>query len=123
MTLWFTLLGRLGLPEPYRRGVAIAALAGATLFGLAMLKGCYDRSVIVRYQTQIGARADAARSQAEAERASDAAIVSSNQEDLAHAIDAAPQGGTLSPAAHALACERLRKLGRIPAACRPRGTD
>jgi hypothetical protein len=123
MTLLLGLLGRIGLPEQYRRLAAIAALATAALVALAVLKGCYDRALIERHQARIEARASEARGQAEAERATDAAIAAANRKDLDHAIDTAPPGGTLSPAAHALACERLRKLGRVPAACRSQGAD
>jgi hypothetical protein len=122
MTLLLTLLGRIGLPEQFRRVAAIAALAAAALIALAVLKSCYDRGVIERHQAQIETRTSQARGRAEAERAGDAAANSANRKDLDHAIDTAPQGGTLSPAAHALSCERLRKLGRIPAACRPDGS-
>jgi hypothetical protein len=123
MTVLLTLMGRLGVPLAYRRAVAIAALAATALMALAVLKGCYDRSVIERHQAQFDRRVSKARDQAEVERIRDAAIANANRKDLDHAIDTAPRGGALSPAAHALACERLRKLGRVPAACRPRGSD
>ena len=118
MTLLLTILGRLGLADRYRRAAAVAALILAALVVLAVLKSRYDRTVVERHQARIEARTAPARAQADAERARDVSINSVNLEDLNDAIDTAPQGGTLSPAAHALACQRLRKLGRVPAACR-----
>ena len=123
MTLLLALLGRIGLPERYRRITAMAALGLAAVIALAVLKIRYDHGVIEHHQAEVAARATEARDLAAAERVSDAARVSANQKDLDHAIDLAAPGGTLSPAAHALACERLRKLGRVPAACRPRRAD
>lgn len=123
MTLLLALFGRIGVPAEYRRLAILAALTCAALIALIMVKRSYDHRVIARHQTQVEARASTARSNAEAERASDAAVLGAYQKDLAHAVDTAPQGGMLSPAAHALACERLRKLGRVPAACRSGSAD
>ncbi len=123
MTLLLTMLGRLGLSEQFRRITAIAALTAAALVVLVVLKGCYDRSVIERRQAKVEAQASKAREQAADERATDAATVSAIEKDLHHAIDTAPTGGALGPAAHALACQRLRRLGRVPAACRAQGAD
>lgn len=121
MTFLIGLVARLGVPERFRRAAAIAATIIAALALLAVLKGCYDRSVIRDHEADREAAADGARETAADERVNDAATDSANERELHHAIDTAPQGGTLSPAAHALACERLRKLGRVPASCRPSG--
>ncbi len=108
---------RLGVPERLQRAVAIVGMVIAALALLAILKGCYDHEVIKRHQAKVEAQASKARETAADERATDAATNSASEKDLHHAIDTAPQGGALSPASRALACERLRKLGRIPAAC------
>lgn len=82
----------------------------------------HDHAVVARHEAKVEAAAAPAREKAAAERVRDAAINTKNEEDLHHAIDTAP-AGAISPAAHALACERLRKLGRVPAACRSSGGD
>jgi hypothetical protein len=123
MTFLIALLGRWGVPERFRRALALAALALAAFALLALLKRCYDGAVIDRHQAKVEAQAAKARERAADERASDAATDSANEKELHDAIDSAPKGGELSPAAHALACQRLRKLGRIPPACRPGGGD
>lgn len=98
--------------------LAIAIIAGAWL-------RIHDRGVIDKHNAAIKAKAAPAREQAADERASDAATNTANEKDMHHAIDtaasAAPSAGSLSPAAHGLACERLRKLGRVPTACRFEG--
>lgn len=119
----FTLFASWGVPERLRKALAIALAVVALVATLAVLKGCYDRRVVERHQAKVEAQASKARETAADERASDAATDSATEKDLHHAIDTAPTGGALSPAAHALSCERLRKLGRIPAACRPGGAD
>lgn len=123
MTLLIALLSRLGLPEEFRRLAACAVLAIAALAGLLVLKGCYDRAVIARHQAGVEASGSAARDAAEIERADDAANDRANERNLHDAIRSAPKGGKLSPAAHVLACERLRRIGRIPAACRSARSD
>lgn len=101
------------------------------LFVLAIAAGWWlrfhDNAVIAKHDAAIEAKAAPAREQAANERAADAATNTANEKDLHNAIDtaarAAPSAGSLSPAAHGLACERLRKLGRVPAACRFEGGD
>jgi hypothetical protein len=117
------LLVRLGLPERLARLVAWPAIVLAALLALVALKGCYDRTVIERHTAKVEARAAAARDRAADQRGRDAVIDAANEKDLHDAIQRAPAGGELSPAAHALACERLRKLGRVPTACRHEGGD
>lgn len=117
MTFILDFLARLGVPAPLRRTLAIAAAIIAALALLAILKGCYDHEVIKRHEAKVEARASKARDTAATERASDIATDSANERDLNHAIDTAPKGGVLSPAARALSCERLRKLGRHAAGC------
>lgn len=113
------LFARLAVPERFRLPLAYIASAIAIIALLSVLKGCYDASVRKDYRAEVEAKAGQAREEAADQRVKDALTNTANEKDLHHAIDTAPKGGELSPAAHALACERLRKLGRSPAACGP----
>ncbi|OGT55466.1 MAG: hypothetical protein A3E01_09160 [Gammaproteobacteria bacterium RIFCSPHIGHO2_12_FULL_63_22] len=112
------LLARWGVPDWLRKplilSVAVTALVG--LLGVA--KCSYDRSVIAEHEAAREAKTSAAREVAAEEQAVDTIRNTHNEKDLHDAIRSAPSGGALSPAALALNCERLRKLGRIPEACR-----
>jgi D-arabinose 1-dehydrogenase-like Zn-dependent alcohol dehydrogenase len=118
----FAFLARLGVPQRFQ---ALALGLGAVAI-LALCVGLWlhfhDRAVIRDHEAKREASAAVAREKAAEERTADAIVNTRNEEDLHHAIDTAPKGGEISPAAHALACERLRKLGRVPAACRPAGS-
>lgn len=82
----------------------------------------YDQHVIAQEDTRRIAAAAPAYDAAASQRATDTLANAANEKDLHDAIKTAPTGGTLSPAAHALACERLRKAGRtLSASCRPAG--
>ena len=108
----------IGLPR-WARGLGLIVIGVAVWF---LWLHFHDAGVIDDHETKREAAAAGARETAGAERAADAVNNTRNEEQNHAAINAAP-GGALSPAAHALACERLRKLGRIPAACRPPGGD
>jgi hypothetical protein len=107
------------------------ALVVALIAGFAGWLALHDRAVVQRHEEKIEQQAAPARDQAATERVDDAVTNTRNEQDLHNAIDAAATGNTpgsavspaLNPLAHALACERLRKLGRVPAACRPEGGD
>lgn len=107
----------------------VSRILGIITLGVVMLsllgigKCAYDGAVIAKYEAKKEAKAAPAREAAADQRLEDQIINTKNEEELIDAIEAAPQGGTLSPAARALACQRLRKLGRIPPACRPEGGD
>lgn len=81
-----------------------------------------DRAAVKQAEAKREAKAQPARDKAAEERVTDAARNAAQQENYREAIEAAP-GGELSPAARALACQRLRNIGRIPPACRPEGGD
>lgn len=102
-------------------GIAICVL-GLILF-LITAKALYDRSVVNAHEAEREAQASEAREEAADQRATDTIVNTRREEELHNAIDAAPKGGTLSPAARSLACERLRRQGRIPPACRPASGD
>jgi hypothetical protein len=89
---------------------------------LSLGKCAYDASVIEQHETEREAAAGPARENAADQRTADAITNAQNEEELRDVIEAAP-GGEISPAAHALACERLRRIGRVPPACRPEGGD
>lgn len=99
----------------------IAGLAAITAFGIWL--AFHDRAVVRNHQAKVEARAAPLREKAAAERVADAVINTRKEQELHHAIDTAPKGGTISPAAHALACQRLRNHGRVPPACRRDGGD
>lgn len=118
-------LARWGVPERVRKPLAAGLLVVAAIALLAALWGIWlwqhDKGVIDAHEAKREARAGEAREAAADERVADAIRNTTNERELHDAIDTAPTGGELSPAARALACERLRKLGRIPPACRPEG--
>lgn len=123
MGVLLSLFARWGVAESLRKPLAYL-MAAVLIFALLwLLKGCYDDALIRDHDAAREAVAKGARDQAADQRAADTIANAKNEKDLHDAIDAAPRGGELSPAAHALACERLRKLGRIPAACRAEGGD
>lgn len=100
------------------RAAQIGLGALALLVALALWLHFHDRSVIRDHEAEREAAASEARETAAAERVNDAILNAKTEEDLHNAIDNAPKGTELSAPALALSCERLRKLGRIPAACR-----
>lgn len=104
------------------RPVAIASGVALLIVLLSVAKCYYDRHIVNAYVNQVQQRAALATKRADEQRAQDAQTNAKNEKDLHNAIDDAP-GGALSPAAHALACERLHKAGRDPASCRRAGGD
>ena len=108
----------LALLKDWRVLISIALIVS---FGVWL--ALHDRAVIERHQAKVEAKAAPARAQADEQRVKDAIINTKTEQELHHAIDTAPTGGAISHAAHALACQRLRNIGRIPPACRPEGGD
>lgn len=108
---------RLGLSQRLAKVAAWAALGIAALALLWLAKTLYDRSIVEDHEAKREAAASGAREIAADARATDTVTNTKSEQEMHDAINAAPSGGSLSPAAHALACERLRKRGRIPAAC------
>lgn len=93
------------------------------LFALLSVGKCaYDKSVIEEHETAREVKAGKAREVAADRRIDDQINNAKSEEELHNVIEAAP-GGTLSPAAKSLACERLRRVGRIPPACGPQSGD
>ena len=105
------------------RALGLVILAILLLALLSLGKCAYDKSVIEEHEQAREVKAGAAREVAADRRVEDQAVNAKSEEELHAKIDAAPKGGTLSPAAQSLACERLRRVGRIPPACRPASGD
>lgn len=102
-----------------------AAIGSAILLLIALLsigKCVYDRHVVATYVDKVQVKASHATDKAADQRAKDTIRNDQNEKELHDAINAAP-GGTPSPAAHALSCKRLHKIGRYPASCGPAGPD
>ena len=104
-----------GWPAKLLGGLAILILLSG---GFTVAKALYDRSVIVEHEKEREAKASGAREDAADERAEDTIRQTLEERKLHDVIDEASPSGELSPAARALACERLRRVGRIPPACR-----
>lgn len=125
--LLLPLVLKLGVPSRLAAPVAKGALVVA---GVALLIGGFllwdhfdDRAAVREHEVERELNAADARETAADERVADAITNAKTEQEMHDAIDNAPTGGELSPAARALSCERLRKLGRIPAACRPESGD
>lgn len=121
------LVMKLGVPQRLAAPVAKVALiiaAAALLIGGFLLWDHFDDKAAVReHEVERELKAADARETAAAERVADTIANAKSEQEMHDAIDYAPKGGELSPAANALACERLRRIGRIPPACRPAGGD
>lgn len=100
--------------------LGIIQLAILAILILGIGKCTYDASVINQHEAEREVKAGAAREDAADQRVVDAIKNAQSEEELHDVIEAAP-GGVLSPAAHALSCERLRRYGSVPPACRPQG--
>lgn len=128
MGFLISLFARWGVAERFRKPLGYLTAAIALFALLWLLRAIYDHRVISAHEAKREAKASGARETAAEEAARDTIINQRNEKDLHDAIDTAtrdlpPGDGRISPAAHALACERLRKIGRIPTACRPEGGD
>lgn len=81
--------------------------------------GCaIKRNIINDHDAKREAAASGARETSANERVKDGIADAKNEKELHDAIESAPSGGSVSPAARALNCERLhRQSGRLPAGC------
>jgi Na+-transporting methylmalonyl-CoA/oxaloacetate decarboxylase gamma subunit len=116
--------GLLGKELPYKtaRIAGFITLAILATIMLSLGKCAYDASVVADHEQKREIAAGEAREVAADQRVEDAIINAQKEEELNNVIEAAP-GGELSPAARALACERLRRIGRVPPACGPESRD
>ena len=102
--------------------LGIVTLSLLLIAVLSLGKCAYDASIIEQHEQEREVQAGQAREEAANQRIDDALKNAKSEKELQDVIEAAP-GGELSPAARALACERLRRVGRIPPACRSAGGD
>jgi hypothetical protein len=79
-------------------------------------KCAYDKSIIEKHDAKIIERAKPATDKAADERAKDTIAQAKNEEEAHNAVHSVPDAAPAGPS-HALACQRLRKLGRHPASC------
>jgi hypothetical protein len=108
---------RFGIPARFAKVAVIAALVFGTLTLLGIAKCTYDRNVIEKHEAKIQERAKPATDKAAEERARDTIAQAKNEEEAHNAVHSVPDAIPAGPS-HALACQRLHKLGRNPAACR-----
>lgn len=104
------------LAKPFVKPAAIGSVFVLLIALLSLGKCVYDRHVVNSYVAGVQQKAAPATEKAADQRVKDDRANFQNEKELHDAINAAP-GGTLSPAAHALACQRLHKAGRHPASC------
>jgi hypothetical protein len=79
-------------------------------------KCAYDRSVIDKHEQKIERRAAPATNKAADERATDTINNAKAEEEMHNAIASQPDQ-PISPTSHALACQRLHRIGKYPASC------
>lgn len=120
-TFLLPLLAKWGVPDELQKPLQWAILIALAIAAFFTVKAIYDASVVEEHEEEKAIQTIDARDDAAEQRADDTIKNTLNEKDLINAIEDAPEGGTLSPAARALACERLRKIGRIPPACGPDG--
>jgi hypothetical protein len=107
----------LGVPSGYAK--PLLAVVGGLLLILALwgLKTAYDNSVVDKHEQKLEHRAAPATNKAAEERANDAITNAKHEEDMHNAVHSVPDAAPAAPS-HALACERLRRRGNPPTACR-----
>lgn len=106
-----------GVSEKLARVVSYASLVLLLLGATAGLVAAYNHRIIGRYQQKQEARARPATDKAANERASDT-IANAKHEQEMHDVIADEPDQPIAPTSRALSCERLRRAGRHPAACR-----
>ena len=99
--------------KPLIAVVAFLALAGFLWAAIHI----HDRNVIRARDAKVEQQAAKATDQAASERATDT-ITLNQSETETHNVIASQPDRPIAPTSHALSCERLRRAGRTPAACR-----
>lgn len=119
-TFLLPLLAKLGVPEELQKPLRWVIFIVAAVLAFFAIKAIYDASVVDDYENKRAVESIEARDTAAEQRAQDAIENAKTEKELIDAIEQAPAGGTLSPAAIALGCERLRRRGgELPTACGP----
>jgi hypothetical protein len=111
------LMLKLGVGDKAARAIAYVSLALLLAGAFFGAKAIYDHGVIAKHDAKIEKKAAKAVDQAAGERATDTIAQAKNEQEAHDAIAAQPDQ-PIAPTSHALACQRLRKLGRTPPACR-----
>jgi hypothetical protein len=106
----------LGVPARFAKAAVFAVLGLLLVAALWGGKCAYDKSVIKDHEAKIVERAKPATDKAADERARDTIAQAKNEEDAHNAVHSVPDAVPAGPS-HALACQRLHKLGRHPASC------
>lgn len=119
-TFLLPLLAKWGVPEELQKPLRWAILIAAAIAAFFALKAIYDANVVEDYENERAVESIEARDTAAEQRAADAIRNAEDEKELIDAIEQAPKGGAVSPAAVALGCERLRRRGgELPPACGP----
>jgi hypothetical protein len=94
-------------------------LAGVALIAAFLIWDARDdKAAVEAANNAVEAEAGKAREAAAGQRVKDALDLQAEEKELKDVIQQAPEGD-LSPAAHARACELLRRQGRFPTTCGP----
>jgi type VI protein secretion system component VasK len=102
------------------KGARVIATLGLFLLVLGILGtvvAMIRRDAVDDHQAKVERRAAPATDQAAAERARDTIKQAKNEQEAHDAVHSVPDAAPAGPS-HALACQRLRKLGRNPPSCR-----
>jgi hypothetical protein len=105
------------ITEGVARWIVTAALFLVILCACAGLIAAYNHHVIAANNQKVERRAAPATDKAAAERADDAIANAKAEQEMHDVIHSVPDAAPAGPS-HALACKRLRDLGRNPPACR-----
>lgn len=116
---WLAAKSLFGSPigEKLARVILTAALFLGVLGASAALVAAYNHHVITVNNQKIVRRAAPATNKAADERAQDAIRGAAQQREMHDVIQAQPDQ-PIAPTTRALSCERLRRAGRTPPACR-----
>ena len=101
------------LAKPLLAFVALCAAAGLLWAAIAY----HDRNVIRARDAKVEQQAAKATDQAATERANDTIALNQSETEV-HNVIASQPDRPIAPTSHALSCERLRRAGRTPPACR-----
>lgn len=94
-------------------------LAGVALIAAFLIWDARDdKAAVEAANNAVEVEAGKAREEAAEQRVKDALDLQAEEKELKDVIQQAPEGD-LSPAAHARACELLRRQGRFPTTCGP----
>jgi hypothetical protein len=111
------IIARTGWSEKAARAAAYAALvlalAGMVGTALALIR----KDAVDDHQVKVERRAAPATDKAADERSADTIAISKSEQEAHDVIQAQPDQ-PIAPTSRALACKRLRDVGRNPPACR-----